>query len=133
LDWKDAAARYEGGSQNMAGVIGLGASLDMLASYGLGCNDSPLAPRVLEIAELASGRLESLGAKVVSCREGAHRSGIVSFDLPGRDLAAERRRCAAQGVILSCRGGLLRISPHAYVNEEDVERLLEVLSVKATG
>ncbi|MFP6575710.1 MAG: aminotransferase class V-fold PLP-dependent enzyme, partial [Pirellulaceae bacterium] len=67
LDWKDAAARYEGGSQNMAGVIGLGASLDMLASYGLGCNDSPLAPRVLEIAELASERLESLGAKVVSC------------------------------------------------------------------
>ncbi|HIA20159.1 MAG TPA: aminotransferase class V-fold PLP-dependent enzyme [Planctomycetes bacterium] len=133
LDWKDAAARYEGGSQNMAGVIGLGASLDMLASYGLGCNDSPLAPRVLEIAELASERLESLGAKVVSCREAAHRSGIVSFDLPGRDLAAERRRCAAQGVILSCRGGLLRISPHAYVNEEDVERLLEVLSVKATG
>lgn len=127
LDWRDGAARYEGGSQNMAGVIGLGASLDMLASYGLGCNDSPLATRVVEIADLASERLASLGANIVSCREGAHRSGIVSFDLPGRDLAAARRRCAARAVILSCRGGLLRISPHAYVNEEDIERLIEAL------
>ena len=127
MDWRDGAARYEGGSQNMVGVIGLGASLDMLASYGLGCNASLLASRVLEVAELASERLVSLGADIVSCQEGPHRSGIISFDLPGRDLTAARRRAAANGVILSCRGGLLRISPHAYVNEEDIERLIEAL------
>ncbi|HIA19736.1 MAG TPA: aminotransferase class V-fold PLP-dependent enzyme [Planctomycetaceae bacterium] len=132
-NWREAAARYEGGSQNMAGVIGLGASLDMLASYGLGCSASPLAERVLEIAELASVELESLGAKIISCREGPHRSGIVSFDFPGRDLAAQRRRCSAAAVALSCRGNLLRISPHAYVNDEDVGRLIEVLREGVAG
>ena len=133
LNWRDAAARYEGGSQNMVGVLGLGASLDMLASYGLGCNTSPIAERVLEIAEMAAVQLQSIGAKIISCREEAHRSGIVSFDLPGRDLPGERRRCLARQVALSCRGGLLRISPHAYVNEEDVIRLIEVLGKEGTG
>ena len=127
MDWRDGAARYEGGSQNMAGVMGLGASLDMLATFGLGCKDSLVASRVLEVADLASERLASLGADIVSCREGPHRSGIITFDLPGRDLKAVRRRAIANGVILSCRGGLLRISPHAYVNEEDIEKLIEAL------
>ena len=126
-NWRPTAARYEGGSQNMVGVIGLGASLDMLASYGVGCSESPVAERVLEIAATAADRLELLGATVVSRHEEPHRSGIVSFDLPDRDLVAQRQQCAKNNVLLSCRGGLLRISPHAYVNEDDVEQLIETL------
>ncbi len=111
----------------MVGVIGLGASLDMLASYGVGCSESPVAERVLEIAATAADRLESLGAKVAGRHDEPHQSGIISFDLPDRDLVAQRQQCAKNNVLLSCRGGLLRISPHAYVNEDDVEQLIETL------
>jgi len=126
-NWRPTAARYEGGSQNMVGVIGLGASLDMLASYGVGCSESPVAERVLEIAATAADRLESLGATVAGRHEEPHQSGIISFDLPGRDLVAQRQQCARNNVLLSCRGGLLRISPHAYVNKDDVEQMIESL------
>jgi len=127
LRLRDAASRYEGGSNNMAGLLGLGASLELLASLGLSADASPLAQRVAQITELACDRLETIGARIVSSRDEEHRSGIVAFDLPGRDLAAERKCCLEAGVVLSCRGGNLRISPHAYVNEEDVDRLIEVL------
>jgi selenocysteine lyase/cysteine desulfurase len=123
LDLKPSAARYEGGTQNMAGFLGLAASLELLLEHGT----EAIAARVLAIADLAVDRLQSLGARVVSCREDERRSGIVAFELPGADPVDVRRRCLQAGVVVSCRAGRLRISPHAYNNDDDIGRLIEVL------
>jgi selenocysteine lyase/cysteine desulfurase len=127
LDLRPDAARYEGGSRNMAGLAALGASLDLLAGLGLGPDHSALADRVLELTDDAAAGLEAIGAVVKSCREPARRSGILVFELPGRDPVEVRRRCLQAGVVLSVRGGNLRISPHAYNDDDDLGRLLDVL------
>lgn len=120
---RDTAARYEGGSQNLAGVIALGASLDLLARFGA----ESLSRRVLEITDSACERLARLGARILSNRQAQHKSGIVLFELPGQDPQVVRRHCLAQGVVLSCRAGRLRISPHAYNDASDLDRLVEAL------
>ena len=61
LDLRPTAARYEGGSQNMVGVLALGASLQLLARLGLSCRESPIAARVLEITDFACQRLAEVG------------------------------------------------------------------------
>ncbi len=127
LNLRPSAARYEGGSRNMVGIAALGASLDLLVRQGLGPNHSSVAERILELTDEATTRLEAMGAVVQSCRQTPHRSGIVAFQLPGRDPAEVRRRCSQAGVVLSVRGGNLRISPHAYNNAEDLDRLFAVL------
>lgn len=123
LRLKASAERYEGGSANLLGMHGLAASLELLMRYGT----DALARRILEIGDLACRRLSEAGAVICSDRSPEHASGIISFELPGTDPQETRQRCLARGVVLSCRGGRLRISPHAYNSVEDVERLVEAL------
>lgn len=124
---RPTAARYEGGSQNMAGMLGLDASLEWLMRYGLSPGSSAIADRLLDQSVHIAQRLERLGATITSPRELDARSGILSFQLPGLNPKTVRQRCLEAGVILSCREGRVRLSPHAYVNDEDIARLEEAL------
>ena len=133
LDFRPDAARYEGGSTNIAGFLALGMSLQLLDDFGLSNVNSPIAERILVLCDIACGRLEEVGAVIVSDREAKARSGIVSFELPGRDAASVRRVCLKHGVVLSCRAGCLRISPHAYNDEGDIEQLVDAVRLACMG
>jgi cysteine desulfurase/selenocysteine lyase len=129
LNFKPAAARFEGGTQNSAGLIALGASVNLLLDLGM---DS-VAASILDFTDRACERLTEIGAKVVSDRRpdhrgGQQRSGIVSFEWPGHDPMAVKRHAVRQNVVFGCRAGRLRISPHAYNNEEDLDRLVDALT-----
>jgi cysteine desulfurase / selenocysteine lyase len=129
LKLRSGAARYEGGSQNSGGILALGASLRMLQELGA----ENTAAAVLDITDRACQRLAKIGATIVSdrrqdYRRGEQRSGIVSFEIPGKDPMALKRHAVQQGVIFGCRAGRLRISPHAYNNEDDLDRLVEALT-----
>jgi selenocysteine lyase/cysteine desulfurase len=123
LRLKSTAARYEGGTYNMPGFIGLAASLDLLASLGT----SNIAQAILGYTDTACIELAKLGAIIHSPRTGEERSGIISFTMPGHDPLVLRKECLAQGVALNCRAGRLRLSAHAYNNADDLERLLAAL------
>ena len=108
----------------MAGMIALGASLVLLGQFG----QQALARRILEITDLACRKLTEIGAEIHSDRQRKHASGIVSFTLPSLDPTTIRSKCVERGVVLICRSGRLRISPHAYNNEDDLDRLVAALA-----
>jgi selenocysteine lyase/cysteine desulfurase len=124
LNLRDACSRYEGGTQNVAGMIGLGASLDLLAGLGLAPHASPIADQVLAVTDYACQRLAALGATLLAPREALHRSGIVTFMLPGHDPQQLRRRLEDAGIVVRCRAGGVRISPHGYNTCDEVDRLI---------
>jgi selenocysteine lyase/cysteine desulfurase len=132
LNYKPAAQRYEGGSQNMPGVLALGASLELLASLESQFGRGATARRVLAVGDEACRRLCEIGATIHSDRSAKHASGIISFSLDGRDANAVRKQALAAGVALSFRSGRLRISPHAYNDDGDLERLMAALGSKLT-
>jgi selenocysteine lyase/cysteine desulfurase len=109
-------------------MIALGASLSLLLELG----GAAVSAAVLDITDHACRRLAEIGATIISDRQpddrgGEQLSGIVAFELPGHDSLAVKKHCLREKVVLSCRAGRLRISPHAYNNEEDVQRLVAAL------
>lgn len=128
LALKPAAERFEGGSQNMPGVLALGASLDLLAALSAEFGRDGIARRAIAVGDEACRRLADLGATIVSDRSAGHASGIIALVPPGGDPDAIRRQALDAGVALSCRAGRLRISPHAYNDSGDIARLVSALA-----
>jgi selenocysteine lyase/cysteine desulfurase len=119
---KPHAGRWESGSLNVGGVMALGASLELLQNAGV----PALAERILFLTEHLCEQARRAGFEVFSSREPAERSGIVSLVVPG-DPRAHVRRCRAENVAISQRGGRIRVSPHAYNTTDELDRLVQLL------
>ncbi len=124
LSLRPTAARYEGGSLNMVGYHGLAASVELLQRFGLATDRSPIGERVIALADLACDRMRDIGCVPRFKRDAAHKSGIVTFAVPGVEPEAVRQSCLDRHVIVSCRGGGVRVAPHAYNDEDDIQRLV---------
>src|SRR5690606_34647328 len=105
------AARFECGSLNVPGLLGLKASLEMIASIGI----DNIWQRVRMLTDRLIDGLRELGFTVASPRSGQEASGIVSFGREGLDIAAVAKRLQRERRIeLATRAGRLRCSPHFY-------------------
>lgn len=121
---KADASRFEGGSFNMPGILALGASLELLETIGI----ATINARVRAVTDYLVERLPARGATIASLRDESSWSGIVSFRLPHEpDPLALVRRLRQEHIVLSCRDGRLRASPHFYNDKSDIDRLLERL------
>lgn len=127
LELRSTAARFEPGSANLLGAAGLSASLDLFLRVRACHGEASIGERVLDLAERLDTDLRAAGAVTRQTSDSAHRSGIVTFDVPGIAPAEVRRRAVEQKVVVSCRDGGVRASIHAYNDDEDIRRLVEVV------
>jgi selenocysteine lyase/cysteine desulfurase len=118
------AGRFECGSHNVAGLLALKASTEMLSSIGVGM----IAQRVRELTDRLIRGLVSKGYAIVSPRDKWQWSGIVSFTSPANNheqiFHTLRREHRTE---IALREGRLRVSPHFYNTEAQIDRLLEHL------
>lgn len=124
LAWGEGAKRFESGSLNVYGIVALGGSLEILLAAGA----ATIEPWVLALADRGARGLADLGFAVVSSRRPGETSGIVTAVPPtGHDAVDLAKRLNERDVVLAARAGRLRISPHLYNTEAEVDRCLEVL------
>lgn len=123
LNLRKTAARYEGGTFNIVGITGMAASLQVLLDHGL----ENISQTIHDTTELLIEKLRGLNCTIQSSRDDQHWSGIVSFDLPGKDPIAVKEFATSQNVVINARNGHIRVSPHAYTNQTDIDRLLHIL------
>lgn len=118
------ALRFEAGTLNVYGIHALGASIDLLLSLGIDAVET----RVLALAERAARGLASRGFALAAPRRApAETSGIVAATHPDRPAEDLARRLAERGIVVAARAARLRVSPHAYNTEEEIDRFLAAL------
>jgi len=125
----DAAVRYEGGLLNFPGVYALGAVLDLMLSLG----PAAIEQRICELAAHAARVLRSAGAVLLRDRFPGYDSPILAARFEGRDHSALARQLRDARVVVSARHGCLRVAPHFFNNEEDLDILADRLCACLRG
>ena len=123
LTYREGAGRFECGTLNMFGVHALGASLELLLEAG----SDAIEARIRAITDRLADGLAARGFAVVSSRRPGEWSGIVAATHAERPAPEVSSHLRERGVLVAHRAGRLRVSPHFYNTEAEVDRLLASL------
>ena len=127
--FRDDARRYEAGSQNLLGLVGLNAALELVLEMGV----ENIAAELLRKRALLVPALKNKGYSVLNAEAPlANASGIVTFYRDGADMAPLFEKLEAANIITSLRSDragrkYLRLSPHFYNTDAELGDLLEML------
>jgi selenocysteine lyase/cysteine desulfurase len=122
---KSDAGRFECGTYNVPGLLGLKASLELLFS---GVARDAVSARIKLLTDRLVTGLQNKGYQVISPRTSDQWSGSVAFTSKAHDHAAIFKTLRKEHKTeIALREGRLRVSPHFYNTEEQIDRLIEHL------
>ena len=123
LTLRPDAGRYECGTLNTIGCYGLRAAMEFLLEVGV----DRIGPKVQALGDQIAEGVRQLGYEVLGERTQASGAGIVSFRKAGTDSAEIVARLARERIVAAARAGWVRASPHFYITEQEIEKMLGLL------
>jgi cysteine desulfurase / selenocysteine lyase len=115
--------RYELGGINVPGIYALHDSIDPFIE--LGCE--AINNHVIGLTDVIDESIQSIGLKRFTVEDQAHRTGIISYNLPaGTDGDALISTLKQHKVTVSHRLGKVRFSPHFYNTSVDITRAIDI-------
>jgi selenocysteine lyase/cysteine desulfurase len=127
--FRSGAVKYEAGTQNLVGLVGLIAAMELALEIGI----ENIAAELLRKRALLVPALQAKGFTVLNAdAKPENASGIISFFQPGKDLAALNQKFSEAGIVASLRTNragqnFIRLSPHFYNTDAELQRVLELL------
>jgi selenocysteine lyase/cysteine desulfurase len=123
------ARRYEAGTTNLLGLVGLEAAMELLLEVGI----DAIAAELLRKRAWLVPALQTKGYKVLHAdAPTSHASGIITFFKEETDLPVLNQKLSEAGITTSLRADrngerYIRLSPHFYNTDAELRRLLELL------
>ncbi len=135
--YSSAPARFEAGTSNIAGAIGLGEAVDYVNSIGV----EDIHEHIKDLVEYADKQLDAIvGVQIFSQKDSEENAGVVSFtiegihphdvaEIAGRDDVAIRagHHCANPLMDILGVNALARASFYLYNDRSDIDALVEVI------
>lgn len=130
LVFRPDARRYEAGTLNLAGFVGMSAALELVLEVGV---ENIAAELLRKRAWFVKAAVEQGWSVLHADCPPANAGGIISLWRPGLNLAETHARLTAAGIVVSLRADrtgrqYLRFSPHFYNTDDELGRALEAMS-----
>lgn len=123
VEFVEDARRYEPSIPDVASIVGMGASVQLLLDLG----PAAIERWTVDLVAAAAAALTERGYRVVSSPRQEERSTVISVEREGVEPERLEAGLLEAGVVGAVREGRLRLSLHGYNDESDVERLLAAL------
>jgi len=114
----ETASRFEVGSPSFISLIGATEALKMLLDIGV----EKIEKRILKLTDHLIEAVKDLGYELQTPEEPQYRSGIVNFKIDKPKEVAEKLN--KKGIVVSARSHGIRVSPHFYNTEEEIDKLI---------
>jgi selenocysteine lyase/cysteine desulfurase len=119
------ARRFEIGTPHFQNIVALNAAIKYMLKIGT----KEIEKRILALTDYLIDRLLNIDARILSPIENKNeRSGIIIFkpsNLKPIKVVAELEE--KNQIVVSARGKGIRVSPHFYNNEADIDKLILAL------
>jgi selenocysteine lyase/cysteine desulfurase len=129
IAFRSNALRFEVGTHNLLGLVGLVAAMELLLEIGV----DDIARELLRKRAWLVPALQAKGYTVLQAdAPPANASGIISFTRPVTDLAGVHQKLADAGIVTSLRTDragqrYIRLSPHFYNTDAELQRVVDLL------
>ncbi|MEM3578687.1 MAG: aminotransferase class V-fold PLP-dependent enzyme [Candidatus Bathyarchaeia archaeon] len=119
LRLSETASRFEVGTPSTVSFIGAAEAIKLLLNFGI----ENIEKRVLELTDYLIEKVKALELQLQTPEEPQHRSGIVNLKIDKPKEVVERLR--RSNIVVSARANGIRISPHFYNTEAEIDKFLE--------
>jgi len=129
IEFRGGAAKFEAGTHNLVGLVGLLAAMELALEIGL----EEIARELLRKRAWLVPALQAKGYTVLNAdAKPENASSITTFHLPGQDMTALHQKLGENGVVASLRTDrklqkYIRLSPHFYNTDAELQRVVELV------
>jgi cysteine desulfurase / selenocysteine lyase len=126
--FRNGAVKYEAGTQNLLGVVGLIACMELVLELGI----ENITAELLRKREWLVPELQKRGFAVLNADSKPNAGSITSFFHPQKDMAALHKKLTEAGVVGSLRvdrkgKNYIRFAPHFYNTDAELQRAVDLL------
>ena len=129
IAYRSGAKKFEAGTHNLLGLVGLNAAMQMLLEVGV----DNIARELLRKRAWLIPSLQAKGYTVLNATAPMENAtGIVTFFKPGADLTTLHQKLLDANIVTSLRidrsgQRYIRLSPHFYNTDAELQRVVEMV------
>ncbi|MBX5321088.1 MAG: aminotransferase class V-fold PLP-dependent enzyme [Candidatus Bathyarchaeota archaeon] len=122
LRLSENASRFEVGTPSTVSFVGAAEAIKMLLEFGI----QNIENRVIKLTDRLMESAKALGFELQTPEEKPYRSGIVNIKTDkAQQIVRELRE---KDIVVSARAHGIRVSPHFYNTEKEIDTLVDVIN-----